>query len=101
MANAPPEFIPESTTDDAVQVPAMDLANRRHPIWPVFSAAELRRLERIGHHAHHADGASMFQAGSSDFGMLVILSGKVAISRHEGLGKTSPLSELARLPAGA
>ena len=94
MTSTSPEFIPESTTDDAVQAPATDLASRRHQIWPVFSAAELRRLERFGHHARHADGASMFQAGSSDFGMLVILSGKVAISRHEGLGKTSPLSEL-------
>ncbi|MFZ4877949.1 FAD-dependent oxidoreductase [Janthinobacterium sp. Mn2066] len=94
MASTTPEFLPEITPDDAVPTRAAELANRRHQIWPIFSAAELRRLERFGHRACYADGSSMFKAGSSDFGMLVILSGKVAISRHEGLGKTSPMSEL-------
>src|SRR5476649_2906157 len=94
MTSSTPEFIPEITPDDAVPTRAAELANRRHQILPIFSAAELRRLERFGHRACYADGSSMFKAGSSDFGMLVILSGKVAISRHEGLGKTSPMSEL-------
>ncbi len=46
-----------------------------HQISPVFNEAELRRLQRYGTVCRYADGATLFEAGSSSFGMLVILCG--------------------------
>ncbi|CDG84683.1 FAD-dependent oxidoreductase [Janthinobacterium agaricidamnosum] len=94
MASSAPEFIPETDHDETVPAPMLDVEGRRHQIWPVFSAAELRRLHRFGSTRRYPDGAAMIKAGSSDYGMLVILSGDIAISRHEGLGKSSRMSQL-------
>ena len=83
MASSTPEFIPETTQDDPVQFATLDLHGRSHQISPVFNALELQRLQRYGTRHHFADGETLFEAGSSSFGMLVILSGRVSIKRHE------------------
>ncbi|PJC96681.1 thioredoxin reductase [Janthinobacterium sp. BJB1] len=94
MASTVPEFIPETTQDDPVQASSLDIQGRMHQISPVFSEAELRRLQRYGKTCRYAGGATLFEAGSSSFGMLVILSGHVAVTRHEGLGRTSLMREI-------
>ncbi|MGK5008572.1 FAD-dependent oxidoreductase [Janthinobacterium sp. MDB2-8] len=94
MSSSAPEFIPETTQDDPVQASSLDIQGRMHQISPVFTEAELRRLQRYGKVCHHADGATLFEAGSSSFGMLVILAGHVAVTRHEGLGRTSLMREI-------
>ncbi len=83
MASSTPEFIPETTQDDPVQFTTLDLQGRSHQISPVFNALELQRLQRYGTRHHFADGETLFEAGSSSFGMLGILSGRVSIKRHE------------------
>ena len=94
MASTVPEFIPETTQDDTVQASSLDIQGRMHQISPVFTEAELRRLQRYGKVCHYAGGATLFEAGSSSFGMLVVLSGHVAVTRHEGLGRTSLMREI-------
>ena len=94
MASSTPEFIPETTPDDPVQFATLDLQGRSHQISPVFNALELQRLQRYGTLQRFADGATLFEAGSSSFGMLVILSGRVSIKRHEVLGQASQLREV-------
>ena len=94
MASTVPEFIPETTQDDPVQASSLDIQGRMHQISPVFTEAELRRLQRYGKVCHYAGGATLFEAGSSSFGMLVVLSGHVAVTRHEGLGRTSLMREI-------
>src|SRR5450830_968582 len=94
MSSSAPEFIPETTQDDPVQASSLDIQGRMHQISPVFTEAELRRLQRYGAVCHYADGAMLFEAGSSSFGMLVILAGHVAVTRHEGLGRTSLMREV-------
>ena len=94
MASTVPEFIPETTQDDPVQASSLDIQGRMHQISPVFTEAELRRLQRYGKVCHYAGGATLFEAGSSSFGMLVVLSGRVAVTRHEGLGRTSLMREI-------
>ncbi|PVX35066.1 cyclic nucleotide-binding domain-containing thioredoxin-disulfide reductase [Janthinobacterium sp. 78] len=94
MSASAPEFIPETTQDDPVQASSLDIQGRMHQISPVFSEAELRRLQRYGKVCRYADGATLFEAGNSSFGMLVILAGLVAVTRHEGLGRTSLMREI-------
>lgn len=96
MASLPTEFIPEASTEDVMQFKSLDLPGRSHQISPVFTDAELQRLQRYGHRQQYADGATLFEAGDCSFGMLVILSGRVSISRHEGLEQSTVLREVGR-----
>ncbi len=96
MTSSAPEFIPETTPDDALQAHAFEPPGRGHQISPVFNDAELERLRRYGQLRHFADGEPLFEAGNSSFGMLVILSGRVAITRHEVMGQDTLLREVGR-----
>ena len=96
MTSRAPEFIPEATPDDPLQTHLLDMQGRSHQISPVFKDAELERLQRYGKVQQHADGAILFEAGNSSFGMLVILSGRVSVTRHEVMGQDSLLREVGR-----
>ena len=96
MTSSAPEFIPETTPDDALQASSFDLPGRSHQISPVFNDAEIDRMQRYGKLKHFADGATLFKAGNSSFGMLVILSGRVAVTRHEVMGQDTLLREVGR-----
>jgi len=50
-------------------------------------------MQRFGSVSRFRDGEQMFQAGSSTFGMHVVLEGKIAISRNDGLGNSAPIVE--------
>jgi len=60
---------------------------------PKLDAAEIRRVERFGARACYRDGEMLFEAGRSTFGMFVLLAGKIRISRYDGLGNTSVITE--------
>jgi thioredoxin reductase (NADPH) len=60
---------------------------------PKLDASEIRRVERFGARACYRDGEMLFEAGRSTFGMFVLLSGKIRISRYDGLGNTSVITE--------
>ena len=71
--------------------------SRRPQMFPVLTAAELRRIERFGARQRYRDGELLAQNGAPSPGMCVILSGKVAVLRHDGLGRVAPI---ARMGAG-
>uniref|UniRef100_A0A699GIW2 Cyclic nucleotide-binding domain-containing protein n=1 Tax=Tanacetum cinerariifolium TaxID=118510 RepID=A0A699GIW2_TANCI len=63
---------------------------------PTIAARELERMERFGVRACYRDGEMMFEAGSralGTFGMFVVLRGKIRISRYDGLGNSSVITE--------
>ena len=60
---------------------------------PKLDAAEIKRIERFGARACYRDGEMLFEAGRSTFGMFVLLAGKIRISRYDGLGNTSVITE--------
>jgi thioredoxin reductase (NADPH) len=60
---------------------------------PILDPSEIKRMERFGARACYRDGEMLFQAGRSTFGMFVVLTGKIRISRYDGLGNTSLLTE--------
>ncbi len=71
------------------------VANTRRPqMFPVLTAAELRRIERFGRRQHYRDGDLLAKNGAPSPGMGVVLNGKIAVLRHDGLGRMSPITEL-------
>src|SRR5260370_28112649 len=71
------------------------VANTRRPqMFPVLTAAELRRIERFGRRQHYRDGDLLAKNGAPSPGMCVVLNGKIAVLRHDGLGRMSPITEL-------
>ncbi|HEY3064726.1 MAG TPA: FAD-dependent oxidoreductase [Methylomirabilota bacterium] len=67
------------------------LETRREQMFPKFSAAEIDRLRRYGSARRYPAGTFLFRAGEISPGMFVVLSGTVAITRHEGLGAVRPI----------
>lgn len=67
--------------------------SRRHQIYPTLTAAEIERVRRFGKIQHFRDGELLFAVGQRDVGMSVLISGKVAILRHDGLGRRALIVE--------
>jgi thioredoxin reductase (NADPH) len=72
---------------------ASPLATRRHQMFPVLSSAEIARLSRFGHPDQWNDGDLLFAAGDPGPGMVVVLSGRVAITQSDGLGGQTAVAE--------
>jgi thioredoxin reductase (NADPH) len=68
--------------------------SRRPQMFPVLTAAELRRIERFGRRHHYRDGEFLARNGAPSPGMSVVLSGRIAVSQHDGLGRMSPIVEM-------
>lgn len=64
---------------------------RREQMYFPLTDAEIARLRRFGEVRHFAAGAFMIHAGETGIGMLVVLSGRVNISRRDGLGHDEPV----------
>jgi thioredoxin reductase (NADPH) len=80
------DFVPEAHLDEPVAPPLIDVVGRRHQIFPILTAAEIARLRRFGAPRCWHDGARIFTAGQTTLGMLVVLSGEIAVSRRDGRG---------------
>lgn len=93
MATDSTDFTPEQSSLDPVAASLGSLASRRHQMFPKLNEHEIRRLHRFGTVRHFRDGERLYEAGRTNFGMMVVLKGKVAISRYDGLGNTSPIVE--------
>jgi len=68
------------------------LASRRHQMFPVLTPAEIARMQRFGSPCGFAKGVRLFAAGEPGPGMFLILSGAVAITQRDGLGKVVPIA---------
>ncbi len=60
---------------------------------PTIAPPELKRMERFGARAVFNDGDMLFEAGRGKFGLMVVVSGKIRISRYDGLGNSSLITE--------
>jgi thioredoxin reductase (NADPH) len=82
-----------TTSDkDAVEATARALMHGRFDqAFPVLTDAEIARIRRFGSALRFADGEPLFEAGKPRLGMFVVLSGHVAITARDGLGRVTPV----------
>ena len=59
--------------------------------FPALTAAEIARIRRFGEERHYRHGEALFETGKAGPGMFVILSGHVAITQRDGLGRITPI----------
>jgi thioredoxin reductase (NADPH) len=59
--------------------------------FPRLTLAEIDRLRHFGAVHRYADGEALFETGKPNPGMLVVLSGHVAITARDGLGRVTPV----------
>mgnify|MGYP005810333905 CR=1 FL=1 len=69
------------------------LAGRFTQMFPILEPEDVYRLRRFGEVVTYADGEALFRTGEPTAGMFVILSGRVGITRRDGLGHVSPFME--------
>ncbi|NVM79485.1 thioredoxin reductase (NADPH) [Duganella sp. SG902] len=60
---------------------------------PKLNATEIKRVQRFGTLMCFRDGERLFEAGLTYFGMYVVLKGGIRISRYDGLGNSSIITE--------
>ncbi|GJI98775.1 thioredoxin reductase [Duganella caerulea] len=89
MAITPLELLPEYTPDEPTPQLPLDLEQRRHQIFPVLSAADIKHMHRFGHVRHYSDGEMIFEAGKTGFGLMLVIQGGIEVSRYDGLGNTA------------
>ena len=79
---------------------------RRHQMFPVLEPLEIERLRRFGMLRSYAAGEALAKVGSIGHGLIVILSGRVDVTRHDqsdhrerivSYGPGALLGELAQL----
>jgi thioredoxin reductase (NADPH) len=59
--------------------------------FPTLTAPEIARIRRFGEERNYAHGTALFETGKPGPGMFVILSGHVAITQRDGLGRVTPV----------
>src|SRR5262245_49513756 len=60
-------------------------------MFPTLTPAEIDRLRRLGEVRRHTAGEQLVTTGEPSPGMLVILSGELAVSQHNVLGRREPI----------
>ncbi|APR74785.1 Thioredoxin reductase [Minicystis rosea] len=77
---------------DAIESAARALLHGRfEQAFPALSDAEIARIRRFGSVQRFADGEPLFEAGKPRLGMHILLSGHVAITARDGLGRVTPV----------
>ena len=64
---------------------------RRSQMYFQLTEAEIGRMRRFGETRHFAIGDYLIRAGEVGFGMAVVLSGQVEVTRRDGLGHDEPI----------
>ncbi len=64
--------------------------NRDYQTFPVLTAADMKRIHRFGQPHHVDDGEYLIRAGQKSRGMFLLVSGNVAVSQRDGLGRVVP-----------
>jgi thioredoxin reductase (NADPH) len=67
------------------------LETRREQMFPRLESHEIERLCRFGEVRSYAAGEYLVRTGNKGPGLVVILSGEVAISQRDGLGRQKPI----------
>src|SRR5207253_4391611 len=69
------------------------LEGRLLEIFAPMNEADIPRAARFGERRSYPDGAMLFEVGKPGAGMFVLLSGRVAFSRRDALGRSIPIWE--------
>jgi thioredoxin reductase (NADPH) len=72
-------------------VAAASVFPRHEQTFPVLTSHEIARMRRFGEPRHYKDGETLFETGKPGPGMFVLLSGHVAITQRDGLGRVTPV----------
>src|SRR5437016_13494019 len=64
---------------------------RPEQTFPELTALEIARMRRFGEIRKYSNGERLFETGKPGPGMFVILSGHVAITQRDGLGRLTPV----------
>src|SRR4029450_2565644 len=67
------------------------IENRAAQMFPVLEPAEIDRLRRFGERRSFRAGEALVRVGEAGHGMIVLLSGRVAITRRDELGRPHPI----------
>lgn len=90
-----PDFIPDLPVADDIALDAsvIDIVARGHQIFPVLNSTEIQRLRRFGTERRWRDGEMVFQPSAGSPGMVLVLKGRIACTRVDGLGGRLPVVE--------
>ena len=64
---------------------------RYEQTFPTLTPSEIDRMRRFGEVRRYKSGEALFEAGKPGPGMFVVLSGHVAITQRDGLGRVTPV----------
>src|SRR5277367_1691570 len=64
---------------------------RYEQTFPTLTAAEIARMRRFGEERNFQHGEALFESGKPGPGMFILLSGHVAITDRDGLGRVTPI----------
>ncbi|RKT10323.1 cyclic nucleotide-regulated FAD-dependent pyridine nucleotide-disulfide oxidoreductase [Paraburkholderia sp. RAU2J] len=68
-------------------------ASRRQQKYPVLSDAEIARIARFGDVCHWRDGTRIFKVADPGFGMYVVLSGRIKVTRRDAFDRQLVINE--------
>src|SRR3954466_11143753 len=74
-----------------VKAAASAMFPRHEQTFPALTPPEIARMRRFGEVRHYRNGERLFETGKPGPGMFVILSGHVAITQRDGLGRITPV----------
>src|SRR5215470_4301668 len=64
---------------------------RRDQMFPDLEPAEIERVRRFGHVHSYRPGEAVVKAGELGHGLVVVLSGRVNVTRHDFLDSHTPI----------
>ena len=67
------------------------IQSRFDQMFPTLESAEIERLRRFGEQRAYSPGERLIATGEISPGMFVVLSGEVAITQHNALGREEPI----------
>ncbi|WAC73357.1 FAD-dependent oxidoreductase [Roseateles sp. SL47] len=67
------------------------LDNRRDQMFPTLGMADMARVARFGQLRRYSAGEWVVRTGEEGMGMLLVLSGEVAITQRDSLGHSTPI----------
>jgi thioredoxin reductase (NADPH) len=73
------------------QPPKFNIDQRRDQIFPTLDPLDIERARRFGDVRSYADGEALVTSGEVAPGLMVILSGSVAVTEHGYLGNSRPI----------
>ncbi len=81
------------TESNSTVAPPAAAGQRREQMFPTLALDELARIARFGQPRAFAKGEALFLTGDHGIGLMVLLSGRVAITQIDGAGHRSPVAE--------